>query len=75
MEPEKPLDQRITELDATIRYLIGNAQLSPTIVELILRNIHQEVSALAEINLKKQREDAQKANENKERDDGDSTEH
>lgn len=75
MEPEKTLDQRITDLDATIRYLIGQAQLTPTIVELILRNIHQEVATLADLNLKKQREEALKAEQKQEIDDGDSTEH
>lgn len=71
---EKPIEQRITELDATIRYLIGQAQLSPTIIELILRNIHNEVAALAEVNLKAQIEKCEKqAEEEKEKEDGDNT--
>ncbi len=69
---EKTLDQRITELDMTIRYLIGEAKLSPTIVELIIKNIHQEIAALAKINLEQQAE-KQKAEEKQESEDGDNT--
>lgn len=69
---EKSLEQKIAELEAGLRYVIGNAQVSPSIAELVVRNVHAEVKALADINLKQLLEKAQ-AEAKEEEKDGDNT--
>lgn len=48
---EKSLEQKIAELDVRIRIAINDSKLNVSIVELILRNIHNEIKQLADKNL------------------------
>lgn len=49
---EKSIEERIFECRETIKQVISEAHLSPSIVELILRELYLDTKNLAEINLR-----------------------
>lgn len=49
---EKSIEERIFEVRETIKQVISEAHLSPSIVELILRELYSDTKTLADINLR-----------------------
>lgn len=49
---EKSLEERIFEVRETIKQVISEGHLSPSIVEMILRELYLETKTLAEVNLR-----------------------
>lgn len=61
---EKTLEERIFELRETIRQVIIQSELSPSIVELILRDIYTDLKQLSEQNLMRIINEKKKEGEN-----------
>lgn len=61
---EKTLEERIFELRETIRQVIIQSELSPSIVELILRDIYTDIKQLSEQNLMRIVNEKKKEGEN-----------
>lgn len=63
---EKSIEEKIFEAKETIKQVISESQLSPSIIELIIHELYLDVKNLADINLRNKIIERKEKEENKE---------